>query len=125
MGFGLAKDLTKNFLPGLVLEHVVGLEGVGVHVITATITAFTAQTDAQLLIAPPNTDAINKPSGVIVHSLGTTPSGFFASPVQSNSQTGPVQIQKVTMDNSAIYVRAIAHSYGAVRGQAFEFVIMR
>ena len=102
MGLSLSpKMLTKNFLPGLEVEHEVGLSGVGVCVVTATLACNTNTTAAQLIASPPNT-AGPAACGPVVHSLGTPPT--LCVPQRVGIATGSqVQYLYCTADNSAVY----------------------
>lgn len=99
------------FVPGLGPghEHVMGGDGVGVNIITATLACNTAQTIAQLIASVPNT-GIGAAFGAIVHSLGRAPGLTLiqaASPNAAATGIGAsVQFQYVTANNSAVFVFA-------------------
>jgi len=102
---------TKQFQPGLEIEHEVGLTGVGVTIVHTTVAVNTARTAAQLLAAPPNTSTIQS-IGPVVHSLGAPPT--FSTMVQISDgtpvATGAVTFQYCTADNSAVYFWAQSFS---------------
>ena len=102
MGLPLSpKMLTKNFLPGLEVEHEVGLSGVGVCVVTATLACNTETTAAELIASPPNTKGLTM-CGPVVHSLGIPPT--LCIPQEKGTRTGSqVQYLYCTADNSAVY----------------------
>lgn len=101
------KAKMKDHFPGLEQQIEVGLTGVGVHVITATLAVNTLADAAALIGAPPNTDGFAT-CGPVVHSLGAPPTA--AIPIQIGPQTGSMQgmigYQYLTADNSAVYIFA-------------------
>lgn len=111
---------TKDFLPGLVEQHVVGGEGVGVNVITATIACNTAMTAAELIANAPNSSGVAA-CGPIVHSLGAPPSWTiiqnFAGGAAAVGPQAIVGFQYLTADNSAVYIFAKSTT-GALAGTA-------
>ena len=119
------KRQTKKYLPGLGTEHVVTLEGVGHCLITATITVDTVITNANLVGLPPNTQGV--PSNVIIHSLGTTPASVIVFPTGNAAGTKelPMNVQLVTMDHSAVYLRAFTHTTLGQRGAAIQLHVIR
>ena len=121
----LPKRQSKKFWPGLGVEHVVTLDGVGIHTVVATIAVDTVITNANLVALPPN--VVNLPANVVVHSLATTPSAVIPMTVgaAAGTRAGPFDVQLITADNSAIYVRAWSHTAGVFLASAFRFVIIR
>lgn len=109
---------TSRFLPGLGggQQHVVGADGVGINIITATLVANTAQTIAELVASPPNTVATA--CGPVVHSLGRSPSLVLVQQLARNAaMTGlnaQIAYQYVTADNSAVYLFAKSFTGGLV-----------
>jgi hypothetical protein len=120
----LPKDLTKKYFPNLGDQHVVGLEGVGVSVIEATLACNTAMTDAQLIAGPPNT-ATHNAHGPIVHSLGIAPTAVVVQAAGVNQSIGQLSYIMVTADNSAIYVHAKTSSMGTPIGVRTRFIAIR
>lgn len=100
---------TTKFLPGLgdTKEHVVGRAGVGINIICATLVCNTAQTVAQLLAAPPNTNTAAVACGPIVHSLGRQPAiTLIEQKAVGAAVTGlsaQIGFQYVTANNSAAF----------------------
>jgi hypothetical protein len=118
----IPKDLTQNFFPGLADQHVIGAAGLGVTVVDTTVQAGTSMTDAQLVLAPPNTSGISY--GAFVHSLGTPPSFAFAMLGRSSGALSHgITFEYVTADTSAVYMRAQAMTGGGAA--AVRVVVVR
>ena len=125
---GNPKMLSKYFFPGMPDQQVVGLEGVGVSVVTATLACNTSMTAAQLLAGPPNTNANVAACGPVVHSLGVPPTAVIPMLVGSSAQTGlgaVVQFQYCTADNSAVYLWAKTWTGTAPSGVAVRIIAIR
>lgn len=122
---GTPKKLTSKHLPGLGTEHEVALSGVGISVVTATVALNTVITDANLVGLPPN--VTNVPCNVVVHSLGVAPAAFIPHVIgpRAGTRIGPVDVQLVTMDSSAIYFSAWSHTAGITEGASVKFVVIR
>jgi len=123
----IPKDLTQNYFPGLGDQHVIGMSGLGYSVVTATLTVNTSQTDAQVIASPPNTSA-GAATGPIVHSLGTPPSAVIPMMATSPGAGGlgwSIQMQYITADNSAVYLRAFSWTGTTTRGQAVRLIAIR
>jgi hypothetical protein len=127
---GLSKDLAHKYFPAMGDQYVVGLQNVGVSVVTATIAANTSRTDAQIIASPPNTSAA-KACGPIVHSLGTPPTlvipQLYKPVAGAATYMGgfSVEFEYITADNSAVYLRAASWTGAAPVGQAVRVVIIR
>jgi len=131
----IPKMLTKEFLPGLEVEHQVGLSGVGVCVVDVTLAVSTARTAAELVApgtSPPNSLGTLACYGTVVHSLGAPPSATIcmasgnAELIAGAAMTGGITFQYLTADNSAVYVWANSWTGGAVMlGFAARFTMLR
>jgi len=122
------KMKTKVFQPGLEIEHEVGLTGVGVTIVIATVALNTARTAAQLIASAPNTSAA-KACGPVVHSLGAPPTFSFMAPVVDATSTSGavasgVTFRYCTADNSAVYYFAESWTGGNI-ALAVRAVIVR
>jgi len=105
-------QLTEDFFPGLGDQHVVGTSGLGVSIVTATLTCNTLMTDAQLIAGSPNTDGVSKAFGPVVHSLRSAPTLVIAQLAGVNPPlaAGCIGLQVMTANNSAVFVRAVSYS---------------
>jgi len=131
----IPKMLTKEFLPGLEVEHQVGLSGVGICVVDVTLAVSTARTAAELVApgtSPPNSLGTLACYGTVVHSLGTPPQATIvqqhgnAELIAGAAMTGGITFQYLTADNSAVYVWANSWTGGAVMlGLAARFIMIR
>lgn len=101
------KMLSRHFTPGLEAEHEVGLSGVGVHVVEATLAVNTIATAANLIASPPNTAGLAT-CGPVVHSLGCPPTAVIPMQVgpHATSFQEAITYQYCTADNSAVYLFA-------------------
>lgn len=108
------KPLGDRFFPNMGDQYLIGLANVGLQVVSTTLELATAKTDAQVVLAPPNTDAGNKSYGAVVHSFGTPPSlviaqlGAFVAAANVNFNPS-----YITADNSAIYINPRGWTQGA------------
>lgn len=122
------KQLIDEFFPGFSNDQiVVGLTNVGICVVNCTLSVNTAQTDAQIIAAPPNTAAAGAPCGSIVHSFGVAPSLVIiqqkaCAPTQTSLYT--LDWMYVTADNSAVYVRAQSWT-GGPKGMYVQMIAVR
>jgi len=120
------KQLTSQFFPGMGEQHVVGLQNVGISVVTATLAVNTTRTDAQLIASPPNTDTAAMACGPVVHSLGTPPMAAWVLPYSLPVGLGfGITYQYVTADNSAVYFRAATWTGAAPVGQGVRVYAVR
>jgi len=125
------KMKSSMFTPGLEVEHEVGLSGVGVCVVQATIAINTSRTAAQLIASPSNAAATV--CGPVMHSLGTPPTVVIpqlccgTEIVEGTGGSTGIQFQYCTADNSAVYIWANAWSgkEDAVRGIPVRFICIR
>lgn len=128
MVFRIPKDKTEKYMPGLELEHEVGLSGVGVQVVTATLAVNTIATAANLIAAPSN-NSYSDPCGPVMHSLGAPPTMVLPMQIgpQASSGAQTVNYQYCTADNSAVYVfaRTWTMETGCVAGVGTRLVIIR
>jgi len=109
----IPKQYTDEFFPGLGDQHYIGIQGLGAEAIYCTINANTVKTSAQIVTAAPANGAGTLSYGPVVHSLGRTPSFAFAilnGRTNPNSEAYGISFACVTMDNSAVYIRARGHS---------------
>jgi len=108
------KQLIDEFFPGFANgQIVVGLANVGVCAVNMTLSVNSAQTNAQIIAAPPNTAAAGAPTGVCVHSFGTAPTLTIVQERGAYPGTATMYgliYSIVTADNSAIYMRAVTHT---------------
>ena len=123
----IPKHKTKKFFPGLVDQHVVTLEGVGVSAVQATVAANTAMTDAQI-IAGPSGNEVAKAASAFAHSLGIAPTAVIPV-VQGglNNSMGVVSYHVMTANNSAVFLRCVTDSAGLTRplGVATKIISIR
>ena len=122
----IPKQKTKDYFPGLEDQHETGLSGVGYSVVTATLMCNSVQTDAQLIAAPPNS-GIGAAFGPIIHSLGTAP-GAVIPLMNANPSQGlgfAINMQFVTADNSAVYLRAYSWTGTAPAGISVRVIAVR
>lgn len=125
---------TKQFQPGLEIEHEVALSGVGVTVVECTLAVSTARTAAEL-VAPahaPLNDATGNCFGAVIHSLGTAPTAVIpmvagnVEMIAGAAMTGGITFQYLTANNTAVYVWANSWTSGAtLLGVATRFVCIR
>ena len=125
----IPKQLAHKYIPNLGDVFEVGLVNVGVTVVTATIGANTALTDAQLIAAPPNT-AVHNAYGPVVHSLGTEPKAVIAMQEVTGGDVAGIGINQVqyafmTADNSAVYFRANSFTGTIPSGVSTRFIVIR
>lgn len=121
---GIPKHKTKKFFPGLVDQHVVTLEGVGVSAVQATVAANTDATDAQI-IASASWPTINA-AQAIPHSLGIAPTAVLAMKQGgADDSIGGVSFHIVTADSSAVYIRAATTSFATPVGIATNVISIR
>jgi len=109
------KPTGERFFPSLGPggTYLIGLKQVGIHTVTATLGFDTANDNAVLVAAPPNTSTAGISYGPIVHSLGTVPTAVI--PIKCGTVTTDIQsdISYVTADNSAVYLRCRNFTGGA------------
>lgn len=126
------KMLTELFQPGLGVEHEVGLTGVGVCVVTATLACNTARTAAELIADPSNLVGAAT-CGPVIHSLGTPPSLTFVTQVSDKDEAAGIKggsmvhFAYCTADNSAVYVFARSNTADSAApvGVGARFVMVR
>lgn len=122
----IPKDLTEKYMPGLGDQHVVGMSGLGYSSVSATLVANTSQTDAQVIASPPNT-GVGGATGPVVHSLGTPPTAVIPI-LDKNPSQGlgyGLQMQYITADNSAVYLRAFSWTGAVPRGVSVRVIAVR
>lgn len=118
----------KDHFPGLEQEIEVGMSGVGVQVVTATL-AVNTFTSAANLIAAPSNNSYTGPCGPVMHSLGAPPTAVLPMQIgpKQTSLREAITYQYCTADNSCVYLYAMSWSAitSAVQGVGTRLVIMR
>ena len=101
----------KDHFPGLEQSIDVGLSGVGVNVVTATLATNTFTSAANLIAGPTNYSYLPPCAGV-AHSLGAPPTAVIPmqiGPKQTSLQEA-ITYQYCTADNSCVYIFAMSWS---------------
>jgi hypothetical protein len=124
------KQLINEFFPGFANDQIlVGMANVGICKVNATLVCNTAQTHAQIIAAPPNTQTGPAvPCGPIVHSFGTAPSFTFVTErhveAAETSMYG-VAFAFITANNSAVFLKATTYTTNHAKGVAVTLYAIR